>query len=62
MPLTKDHLTSIRAEDVMTGDVITVRANQQLSTAAQKLLDHRQMLPLARTDMTTDRTNSPLKG
>ncbi|NQU20690.1 MAG: CBS domain-containing protein [Candidatus Nealsonbacteria bacterium] len=40
MPLTKDHFTSMRAKDVMTRDVIAVYANQQLSTATEKLLEH----------------------
>ena len=41
MPLTESHFTSMRAKDVMTRDVITVYANQQLSTAAEKLREHR---------------------
>ena len=41
MPLTENDFRSIRAKDVMTRDVVTVYANQQLSTAAQKLLEHR---------------------
>lgn len=41
MSPTENHFTSVRAKDVMTRDVITVYANQQLSTAAQKLREHR---------------------
>ncbi len=41
MPLTKKQLAAVRVTDVMTRDVVTVYANQEMSTAAQKLLDHR---------------------
>lgn len=41
MSKTRDYFTSTRAKDVMTRDIVTVYANQQMSTAAQQLLEHR---------------------
>ena len=37
----REYFDSIRAKDVMTHDVVTVYANQQMSTAVEDLLQHR---------------------
>jgi CBS domain-containing protein len=53
MTLSNECFTSIRAKDVMTRDVVTVYANQQLSTAAEKLLEHQiQGAPVVSYDET----------
>ena len=40
MSTARDYFTSTRAKDVMTRDVVTVYASQEMSIAAQKLRDH----------------------
>ncbi len=41
MSSARTHFESTRSKDVMTRDVVTVYANQQMSTASQELLDNR---------------------
>ena len=41
MSTVRDHFTTTRAKDMMTRDVVTVYANQQMRTAWEELLEHR---------------------
>lgn len=41
MSKAKDYFTTLRADNAMTSEVVTVYANQLMSTAAQELLDHK---------------------
>ncbi|MEO2048646.1 MAG: CBS domain-containing protein [Pirellulales bacterium] len=41
MLTSRDYFCSMRAKDVMTRNVVTVYSGQEMSTAAQKLRDHR---------------------